>query len=135
MPMHHPFDDNISKEVIRLLKCDHILLNNEYNVRELMGIISAAKLTIGMRLHALIYTAAIGLPLIGIVYDPKVLAFMDYVNQPFYVDVSDIDTVEMLKMADEIMKNYEKIKAEVEHEGERLKELSGKDAEIVLELL
>ncbi|MCL2873810.1 MAG: polysaccharide pyruvyl transferase CsaB [Defluviitaleaceae bacterium] len=135
IPMHHPFDDNISKDVISGIKCEHVLLKNEYNVRELMGIISITKLTIGMRLHALIYTVTAGLPIIGLVYDPKVEAFMNYINMPLCIDASNIDTEKTVAMVDKIMRNYNELKDAVEREGERLKGLGGKDAEIVIDLL
>ena len=143
MPMHHPFDDNASRDVMQRLmlmrtgrtECEPVLLKNDYNVRELMGIISSAKLTIGMRLHALIYTVAVAIPLIGIVYDPKVKAFMNYINLPMYIDAANIDAEKAILLVDEIMENYEKIKGDVKREGERLKNLSDKDADIVIGLL
>ena len=40
---------------------------------------------LSMRLHALIFAAARGVPLVGVVYDPKVSAFLDCVDQDLYV--------------------------------------------------
>lgn len=34
-----------------------------------------------MRLHALIFAAGQGIPLAGVVYDPKVSAFLRYIGQ------------------------------------------------------
>jgi len=135
IPMHHPFDDNISNEIRRLIHCDSVILKNDYNVRELMGIIGISKLTIGMRLHALIYTVPMGLPLLGIVYDPKVEAFMNYINMPLYVDATNVDALKMLNMVNDIMENYDMFKIKVQTESQRLKHLSAKDADIVVGLL
>ena len=50
---------------------------------------------LSMRLHALIFAAARGVPLVGVVYDPKVNAFLDCVDQDLYAPLDQI-TVERL---------------------------------------
>ena len=45
---------------------------------------------LSMRLHALIFAAARGVPLVGVVYDPKVSAFLDCVNQDLYVHLDQL---------------------------------------------
>ena len=44
---------------------------------------------LSMRLHALIFAAARGVPLVGVVYDPKVNAFLDCVEQDLYVPLEE----------------------------------------------
>ena len=45
---------------------------------------------LSMRLHALIFAAASGVPLVGVVYDPKVNAFLDCVDQDLYAPLEEI---------------------------------------------
>ena len=45
---------------------------------------------LSMRLHALIFAAARGVPLVGVVYDPKVNAFLDCVDQDLYAPLEEI---------------------------------------------
>lgn len=45
---------------------------------------------LSMRLHALIFAAARGVPLVGVVYDPKVNAFLDCVEQDLYVPLEEV---------------------------------------------
>ena len=45
---------------------------------------------LSMRLHALIFAAARGVPLVGVVYDPKVSAFLDRVDQDLYVQLDQL---------------------------------------------
>ena len=49
-----------------------------------------------MRLHALIFAAGQGIPLVGVVYDPKVSSFLRYIGQELFVDL-DALTEEGLK--------------------------------------
>lgn len=52
------------------------------SVPEWLGIMANLHLLVGMRLHALILAAVMGVPLVGLAYDPKVTAFLDAVAQP-----------------------------------------------------
>jgi len=45
--------------------------------RELLSLMAGSDLVVGMRLHALIFAALAGVPLVGITYDPKVDGLMD----------------------------------------------------------
>ena len=38
-------------------------------------------ISVSMRLHALIFAAGQGIPLAGVVYDPKVSSFLRYIGQ------------------------------------------------------
>jgi len=50
---------------------------------------------LSMRLHALIFAAVGGVPLVGVVYDPKVSAFLDDAGQDLYVRLDQL-TPELL---------------------------------------
>ena len=45
---------------------------------------------VSMRLHALIFSAGQGIPLAGVVYDPKVSAFLRYIGQENFTDLEDL---------------------------------------------
>ena len=50
---------------------------------------------LSMRLHALIFAAVHGVPLVGVVYDPKVSAFLDDAGQDLYTQLDQV-TPELL---------------------------------------
>ena len=54
------------------------------------GILSRMAAVVSMRLHALIFSAGQGVPLVGIVYDPKVSAFLKYIGQDNYMELEDV---------------------------------------------
>ncbi len=49
----------------------------EMGARELLALIAGCDLLIGMRLHALVFAALAGVPLVAISYDPKVEGVME----------------------------------------------------------
>lgn len=51
---------------------------------------------LSMRLHALIFAAVRGVPLVGVVYDPKVSAFLDDAGQDLYARLDQV-TPELLR--------------------------------------
>ncbi len=135
VPMQQPNDVIISQEIIQKLECPYILLQKEYNVQQLMGIISVAKLAIGMRLHMLIYAVGACVPSIGLVYDPKVRGFLEYVGQKSYVDISNINKDELLQMVTHIKNNEMIIRQHIENELTKLKVLSNNDTKVAIKLL
>jgi polysaccharide pyruvyl transferase WcaK-like protein len=50
--------------------------------QEMLDVIAGLDCLIGMRLHALIFAALAGVPMVGIAYDPKVASFMRSLGQP-----------------------------------------------------
>ena len=53
-----------------------------------------------MRLHALIFAAGQGIPLAGVVYDPKVSAFLRYTGQENFTDLEDLTEKRLRAMID-----------------------------------
>ncbi len=135
VPMQYPDDATLCKEVMARLRVTAEIIKNELPVHELLGIIGLAEFVIAMRLHTLVYAFSVGKPLIGLVYDPKIKAFMEYIKQPYYTSIDSLDKDKVLQMAAEIMKEYAQIKKEISESAARLKEMSNKDAAIAMRLL
>lgn len=90
----------------------HIIEGNP-TPSQIMGIVNRAGLVIAMRLHTLIYAAKCKTPVIGIVYDPKITAMMEYMGQRFRVPVEEPNPLTICRYIDEIMLSREKIAEEL----------------------
>ena len=77
------------------LEIPHYFLDDAGSAGTIIGALSRMQAVVSMRLHALIF-AGQGIPLAGVVYDPKVSAFLRYIGQENFQDLSSL-TLERLK--------------------------------------
>ena len=66
-----------------------------------ISLFSRMDVVISMRLHALIFAACHGVPLVGAVYDPKVSSFLDSVGQDLYTPFDRLDAETLKRQLDE----------------------------------
>jgi polysaccharide pyruvyl transferase WcaK-like protein len=128
-------DVTILRETARRLTCENILHTKVYDYKTIMSIISRAEFAMCMRLHALIYAVSASLPIIGLVYDPKVANFISYMNEKSQVSTSSPSVSALKEMIDEIRQNPAAAKEKIAAERERLRKLSGQDAKVAIRLL
>ncbi len=80
----------VSHQTAELLRCPHHVLAAPKDGDLIVGLMTRMQVVVSMRLHALIFAAGQGIPLVGIVYDPKVSGFLDYLEQKNYVNLHDV---------------------------------------------
>ncbi len=82
---YHPTDDDYVSILSVLRYSRHsaqfVVHRNFESVQNLNTLISGLDLMIGMRLHSLILSAGLGVPIIAAEYDPKVHGFMEEIDQ------------------------------------------------------
>jgi polysaccharide pyruvyl transferase CsaB len=81
LPLGGARDADAATRVIRMAKSSPVLLP-EHDLAGAAAIISRARAVIGMRLHALILAARLGIPFLAIPYDPKVSALCEDLGYP-----------------------------------------------------
>ena len=84
-------DASAAREVAELLRCPCVILQKPMEPGLAIGFMARMKAVVSMRLHGLIFAASHGVPLVGIVYDPKVSAFLHYLGQEQAVELQDAD--------------------------------------------
>ncbi|MBO5452540.1 MAG: polysaccharide pyruvyl transferase CsaB [Clostridia bacterium] len=135
IPMQNPDDMEISQKCISRMEKEGYVLKGEYDYRDIMGICANSKFVLSMRLHALMYGANSGIPVIGLGYDPKVEAYLRYMQHSFMTDINNLSYDSVVKMVDEIMENYEDISAKLKDRGAFMREKAKRNPEIACELL
>lgn len=85
------------------LRCPYLLLEAGSNGTEIVALIRRMSLVIAMRLHTLIFAAGQGVPIVGVVYDPKVSGFLDYLGQDLYLPLEEASAASLCDLIDTAM--------------------------------
>lgn len=93
-------DPAASRLVAQELEIPCYFLDAPGPVNTIIGLLSRMEGVISMRLHALIFAAGQGVPLAGVVYDPKVSAFLRYIGQEQFAELDTLTEAELCAMID-----------------------------------
>ena len=135
IPMQHPSDVNVCESIIKRMKHRAWLIRNIYQPEELLGFTQRLSLMIGMRLHSLIYASNQMVPVLGLVYEPKVDAFLKEVSQPSAGSPLNMDFQQVCSLLDDLWDNREAMREKLVKARERLVELANRNVDVALSLL
>lgn len=128
-------DRALSAQVMAQMTTPAVLLDQPLTPEELMGVVARGKLCLAMRLHTLIFAARTAVPLVGLVYDPKVKSYLQELGMPSAGDVSRLDRRQAILHLDELLKNYDRYKENLTEHSQRLARVAGENERLLLELL
>lgn len=134
-PMHFPEDVETSNVVKEMIGEGAYVLKNEYGAEQMIAIIGCFELLIGVRLHALIFAVLMGVPVIGLSYDPKVDRFLDSLNLNSVGHIGELNSSELLRAIEYTYNNQERLKAELLFKMNSLKKAAEKNVELAWGLL
>lgn len=81
LPMKFPEDIRAAQETAALMKEPCAVLDEEFSTRDILSLVGCMDVLIGVRLHALIFAGVMGVPMVGISYDPKIERFLDSIGE------------------------------------------------------
>lgn len=135
LPMHLSKDTDVLKKLESRLKHENLYsYYDEMSVRTLMGIISAAKEVMSMRLHGLIYSVAVETKPFALSYDPKVDGFMKDIGSEYIVDINSFTADELYEKIDAFEKDENYID-DISRDEKKRQSLARQNAEEVLKIL
>lgn len=116
------------------LTVPHYFLNDAGRAGTIIGTLARMQVVVSMRLHALIFAAGQGIPLVGVVYDPKVSAFLRYIGQDLFVDLQDMTAKQLCGMIDRAAERTEHPEQQ-EAAVARLQEMEHRNVEVARGLM
>lgn len=96
VPVDRKQDVSAAKLAASHTSCPHYLFTEAGSARVTIGLLSRMEVVVAMRLHALIFAASQGVPLVGISYNEKVSSFLEYIGQNLSTPLGDL-TADKLK--------------------------------------
>lgn len=135
IPMQYPGDLLAAWAIADKMKGKPYIIKNKYNISQTLGIISKMEILVGMRLHALIFAASLNIPIIGLAYQPKIEAFLEYIHQPSAGEIGKLEYEKLRDIVDEVWNNRAQIKEKLKSDVSRLKEKAYENARIAIELI
>ena len=139
LPMQYPEDvrsaESIAERIDEDARASVTVLPGEYRTSELLSLVGNMDLMIAVRLHALIFAGVMGVPMIGISYDPKIDRFLDSIGED---PVGDLETLTADVLLAAVEDKWQRRKAIRQHNATLLKKQRGlaeRSAELAVELL
>lgn len=134
IPMQPKADTKICQNIRQKLKNPGILASG-YTASELIGILKHTEFVIGMRLHLLIYATNANVPILGISYDPKVDAFLQYCGKFHAIDVNSVSKEKIVSAVDELLSGKEEAANNASIKSSELNTMIKEDAKTAIQLL
>ncbi len=135
VPMQAKADYSIAATIKNKMKSRGVVVGSKYKVSSVLSLMQEMSICVGMRLHTLIYSASCHVPVMGIVYDPKVNGFMEYMGEDRFVQVEEISLEKMCEMLDEVFADYDKVKSHLKFNMRIIRGKARENAELMKRLL
>lgn len=135
IPMQLSRDLEISKNISCRMKSKSAIMDEEIEVADMLAVIGECTLSCGMRLHMLIFSSVMNVPMVGIAYDPKIKGFMEYMGQKAYVNLENFDGNEFAQLILKCGKEEIEIKKSLYETTSVLKNKANENASLAIELL
>ena len=134
IPMQFPDDVKAAQAIAALTHEECTVLKDEYTTSEFLSLVGNMDLMLGIRLHALIFAGVMGVPMLGISYDPKIDRFLASIGEEPVGNLKDVTAEELMA---EIRRKWNDKQTFRQRNGEllaQLRDLAAHNAELAVNL-
>ena len=136
VPMEGHYDVRASEKVRQQMKhrdqC--LLLGPNFTPNQYLNFISACEMTIGLRLHSLIFSCLAGVPHIGISYDKKVESLLKRSGMwDFSFNLENLDSEKLTENARYVLHRHEEMKEKIQKNAAEMRKEAMKNMELLKE--
>ena len=135
LPMQYPEDVKAAETIAAMMKEEAVVLDGEFSTAELLSLVGNMDLLIAIRLHALIFAGVMGVPLVGVSYDPKIDRFLDSIGE---TPAAKLETITADELMAEVRRKWQAREKLCEKNAvllQGLRKLSFQNAELAVEIL
>ncbi len=100
LPFEHPTDLAASVKVTARLRCPFYEVRQRCTIEETIGLLTRMRAVVAVRLHALMFAAAQGIPMIGLSYDIKVDGFLRYIGVDACLPFGEFTAQQLMQQLD-----------------------------------
>ena len=97
LPIERRLDVGAAQLAAQHMKAPHYILPQTGRSDHTIGLFARMQAVVSMRLHALVFSAGQGVPLVGVVYDQKISSFLSYIGRDLYTGLDEV-TEEALRV-------------------------------------
>ncbi|MBS6063254.1 MAG: polysaccharide pyruvyl transferase CsaB [Peptostreptococcaceae bacterium] len=112
LPLQFPHDVSVIKEIRSKMQSKSVIIQ-DISPMQMMSIIKKADYVFAMRLHALIFAANMGTPMISYSYDSKVDNLMNQIKMPYNCSLEKSTLQDILDTIDKVENNLSGIKEDL----------------------
>jgi len=132
IPFFYAEDEAVIEELSRRVGTDGVTcIRRKCMTEEMMSLIGNMDLLVGVRLHSLIYAAIMGVPPIGISYDPKINSFMNSIRLKALSSVYDFRADYLLDEIPHVLAGSETIRKEMAESLSALRRSLAKNEDLI----
>lgn len=135
VPMQYSKDMPISREIAELAGCRCVLVDESLTADDILAILSLSEAAVTVRLHMLIFGTLLGVPVLGVDYDPKVSSFQKFAGLERCLTPESLANGTYAAITDDFFAKRSEIAQSI---GERLpsfKDAARENARIAVELI
>ncbi len=90
LPIEPRLDVDAARLAARNMTAPHFIVEDTGASDHTIGLFARMQAVVSMRLHALVFAAGQGVPLVGVVYDQKISSFLSYIGQDLYTGLDQV---------------------------------------------
>ena len=134
-PMQVPEDVRTAENIAGRMRAKATVLEGEFTTGELLALVGNFDILLAVRLHALIFAGVMGVPMVGISYDPKIDRFLDSIGEVPAGDLESVTVDAIMERVGEKWKGRESFRKKNAELLSGLRSLAAQNAEMAIEFI